>query len=180
VPPLLAIGGGAWWWLKRHQIVTVRSAKWMKLVPGLQRTVYQDYLANFAEMLAVQLEQGVSLEESLRVAACAGGDARLVEASRGLIVALRRGALPAVDDLVALRFPPFLRWAIWSEQQPNAQATALRLAANIYRDSACKRFEYLRWVAPVVLGALIGGGVTLLYALAFFKPVTDMLYELTK
>ena len=49
------------------------------------------------------------------------------------------------------------------------------MAANTYRDAAQRRIERLRVTAPIVTCVVIGGGVTLLYGLALFVPVAQML-----
>jgi hypothetical protein len=71
--------------------------------------------------------------------------------------------------------PPFMRWAICHADDTVGKSRALRMAAGAYRESAQRRVQRLRVVAPAVTCLVIGGGVALLYALALFVPVVQML-----
>ena len=49
----------------------------------------------------------------------------------------------------------------------------------MYRRRAVSRIEWFKFSFPLIAGALIGGGATLLYALSLFYPFVDLLKELS-
>jgi hypothetical protein len=75
-------------------------------------------------------------------------------------------------------FPPLLRWAIGHSDEPAARAHALEIAARIYRQTAERRTERLRTLAPMVALVTLGGTLTLLYGLALFVPLVELLLTL--
>ena len=155
--------------------VTIGDSTW---IPGMSQVLFQERCANFAETVAKLLEKETPLEEALRLAAGASGDARLTKGAQALAAGLVQGELPADDSPEARRFPPFLRWALWHSETTIGRDRALRMAAGIYRQSAQRRADRLRLFAPMIVGIVLGGGVTLLYGLALFVPVAQMLRAL--
>ena len=155
-----------------------RTGRGFRWLPGLSRSVTEARWASFAETLAALDKSGVPLAEALPLAACACGDSRLAEAGRALAASLKEGRLSGDDSLAARRFPPFLRWAMLRSESTIGRARALEMATLIYRESADRRAERSRIMAPMVVCVILGGGVTLLYALALFVPVVEMIRAL--
>jgi hypothetical protein len=116
----------------------------------------------------------VSPEESVRLAADAAGDSRLREGAAHF----QETSAVAVGDSEgrpAMRwFPPFLRWALWQSDAVGRTA-ALHMAANVYRSAAKRRLLRNRALVPIVASVVIGGSAVLLYGLALFAPVAEML-----
>jgi type II secretory pathway component PulF len=135
-------------------------------------------LTRFAETLAGHLEAGVPLPEGLRMAAAAWENNALEQAALAHAAALASGQTPNEHSPFAAALPPLLRWAIWHADEHVDKAWALRMAAGAYRESAERRVGRLQILAPIVACVLIGGGVVLLYALALFVPVVQMLHGL--
>jgi type II secretory pathway component PulF len=146
---------------------------WARLT-GRASADFDERTAAFADWLALLLSAGASEEDSLRLASEASGDQRL-----------RRGVASISDaDLKELAstqggrrlwpFPPFLRWAL-GRSEPSQRAEALRIAADVYRNSARRSSDRARVVAPIVASVLIGGGAVLIYGLSLFVPMTEML-----
>jgi hypothetical protein len=75
----------------------------------------------------------------------------------------------------ASRFPPFMRWALFHSEPAVARKRALHMAAALYRDASDHSMRRARIVAPIIGLVLLGGSVTLLYGLALFVPVVQML-----
>jgi general secretion pathway protein F len=147
-------------------------------LPTVARTLFYERCANFAESLATLLERGTSFEESLPVVAEVCGDRRLAEGARSLAAAYREGQNLSDQSSAALKFPPFMRWALLHSEATTGRPRALRMAADIYRLSAQRRQERLRIVAPIVVCVVLGGGVTLLYGLSLFVPIVELLRAL--
>jgi type II secretory pathway component PulF len=152
-----------------------RSAGLVGWLPGMSQAASEHRLTSFAETLASLLDAGLPLPEGLRLAAANWEDTGLERETLSLAQSLERDAALADDSRIASEFPPFLRWAIWHGDGPVGRARALRMAANVYRQSAQRRIGRLRVAVPIVACIVLGGGVTLLYALTLFVPVAQML-----
>jgi hypothetical protein len=61
-----------------------------------------------------------------------------------------------------------------------APQAALRLVADTYRASAQRRLDRWALAAPLLLCVVVGGGATLLYGLALFVPIVDLLNGLAR
>jgi type II secretory pathway component PulF len=147
----------------------------MRWLPGMRKALFLDACAIFADSLAALVESGVPLPDSLVVAAEASRNPVLVARAADLALEMRQGTANSESNAVARQFPPFLRWALLHGGERTNQARALRAAARIYRESAQRRVERLRVIAPLLACVLIGGGVTLLYGLALFLPLVELL-----
>jgi type II secretory pathway component PulF len=152
-----------------------RGAALLAWIPGMSRALFQQRCANFSETLAALLEAGTPLDEALRLAAGAWGDKQLIAGAQALAASLRSGPMLSAESHVAQRFPPFLRFALWHAEATVGRARTLRMAADLYRRAARRGVARTGLVAPLVLCVGVGGGVTLLYGLALFVPVIEML-----
>jgi type II secretory pathway component PulF len=166
---------GARWRRKAHG---VEPAGLMSHLPGVSQTIFQQRCARFADSLEDMLRRGTPLDAALEIAADGSGDDNLRDGGRSLAEAVRHGKLPADDSPTARLFPPFLRWALLHSEATTGRERALEIATTIYRDSAARRSERLRTLAPIVILVLVGGTVTLLYGMALFVPFVEMLHTI--
>jgi type II secretory pathway component PulF len=155
-----------------------RTAQALAWLPGMSRVIDQQRYASFAETLAALLEAGTPLPKALGLAVGTCGQGAMAESVRALAASLNQGAMLSDESRLALRIPPFLRYALWHSEETIGRGRALHMAASFYRESARRYVERMRLVAPLVACVLLGGGVTLLYALALFVPVVEMLGSL--
>src|SRR5262249_25568303 len=95
-----------------------------------------------------------------------------------LAASLSNGQTPGDTNPAVRQFPPYLRWALLHSVETIGLGRALTSAAEIYRQSAQRRQERLRIVAPIAVCAVLGGGATLLYGLSLFVPVVQLLRTL--
>jgi type II secretory pathway component PulF len=130
-------------------------------------------------MLADLLRDGVALPAALRIAGDGCGDASL-RASAAQMASAGVGEQSPDSSTVATAFPPFLRWALGHANQTNDRVQALEIATRLYRETAERRAARFRAVAPVMLLVFVGGTVTLLYGLALFVPMVQLLYGLSR
>jgi type II secretory pathway component PulF len=180
LPPLALVLYLGWRsFAKRRGTGWKNGAGWLH-VPGLSRSVSKARWASFAEMLATLDKGGVPLEEGLPLAACASGDPAITESGSALAAELQHNEPVKSNRSAARRMPPFLRWAILNAQSTIGRARAIEMAALVYRDSADRSAERAQILAPMIVTALLGGGITLLYALALFMPVVEMLKALAR
>jgi type II secretory pathway component PulF len=177
IPPVALLALAAWRYYaqSRRDLSGGRAGRWLAWLPGMSRAMFQQRCANFAAGLASLVAAEVPLEDGLRLAAGTCGDATLSEGARALAAAFQQGQVPGDDSPAARAFPPFLRWALLDSDAAVGRGPALQMAANLYRESAERRAERLRVVAPILVCVILGGGVTLLYGLALFVPVVEML-----
>jgi type II secretory pathway component PulF len=173
IPPLLLV---LWWanrwWRARQQHA---PASWLA---DAMRVSQQQQMANFAEICATLLDQGVAPSEAVHVAAGACGDAGLADAARGLETVWRAGAKVEPGDPLGNGFPPLVRWALLQGDSEPERANALRAAASTYRRMAVARTDRAQRWLPVLLVVLVGGGVVLLYGVMLLLPVREMLEAL--
>ena len=179
LPCLLIVG--LVWWLRSNRrassrYATIGALRWL---PGTSRIVFQERCSRFAESLADLLEKNVPLNEALPIAGELSGDVNLLA---GAISAagMETDSQPADDHTEAQRFPPFLRWAIWQAEPSSGREQALRIAARFYNTSAQQRAQRQRTLLPIGTIVFIGGTVTLLYGLALFIPVVELLHTLAQ
>jgi general secretion pathway protein F len=134
--------------------------------------------ANFADMLALLLEQHVPYPEAITLASGATGDRRLIRSCRALVESIERGEPPAAGLANARAFPPLLRWLLATGPQQTMLVSALRDVGAMYRKRALYRAEKLRVYLPILLLLGIGGMATLFFGLTLFVPFTTMLRSL--
>lgn len=170
VPPLLL--GLIYWWLQRQRKSPGRqSGTWL---PGMHRVNQDQQCSAFADTLANLLATGMPLESALRLSMEASHDPIFSRGHSASAAAMTRSAHSAEENSFA-HWPPFLRWALFRSEPLMDRAAALRLAADLYYESAQRRIARLRIGMPILLSVLIGGSVTFLYALALFVPLAHLL-----
>ena len=181
VPPAALVLFAAWQWQARRGRTNSdsRSVNALGSLPGVSQTIHLERSAIFADTLAALLAGGAPLAESLLLAGTAAEDVELHAGSKELAVLLAHGQMPPDDSSAARRFPPFLRWAVWHSEATTGRVRALEMAAGLYRAAAARRAAQLRTTAPLVASIVIGGSVTMLYALALFLPIVQMLTQLS-
>jgi hypothetical protein len=67
-----------------------------------------------------------------------------------------------------------LRWLMIRGERESMLAPALREAAAQYAQRAAIRAELVQKLVPMALVGLVGGGITLVYALTVFVPLTSI------
>jgi general secretion pathway protein F len=148
---------------------------WIPFVDAISRHYRR---ANFAELLAMMIEQQVPLNEALRLAAEATGDARLNWSGRQLAEAIERGDAALGGQKHRFGLPPFLYWVLSCGQTGPELVRLLRHAASISRRKALDLSRWFRTLFPIVTAIVIGGGVTALYALSLFGPLVQFWTDL--
>jgi type II secretory pathway component PulF len=155
--------------------VSLGAWRW---IPGLGGALRAAHWSRFAHLLAVLVEAGVPFIEATRLSAGAVGDARIVDAIErtGRRVSGGQALAEALDRRSGV--PPVLRWLmLWGERE-STLAPALREAAAQYEQRALLRAELVQRIVPFVVVVLIGGGLTAIYALTIFVPLTSIWSDL--
>jgi general secretion pathway protein F len=179
LPAALALFIG-WWLISRQATVPFgdRPQGPLYWIPFVRGILAQIRMATFAEVLALSIEHRLPLPEGLELAASATGDRKILGGAKQLAAA-QSGGETLANGARALRvFPPFLRWILSSAQRPETLVPALQQAAQHYRRLAQTRADWLKLAMPLVLILVVGGGATLLYGVALFLPLSQLLTDL--
>jgi general secretion pathway protein F len=176
VPPVLLLIFIVWRRRKRSSRTSadVSDGGLLGGVAGTLAAMFDQRAAYFAESLASLDEHDVPFDQALSLAAGLCGEPALADAARATSANIAAGK-PVSQSASALRFPPFLRWAIFESEPAVDRARALRMAAAIYREASTQGIKRAKIVAPIIWLVLLGGSATLLYGLALFVPVVQML-----
>ncbi len=178
IPPLaMALFAALQRWYSARSTAT-GGMRVLELLPGMSKVVTELKSMRFAETLASYLDAGASFPQALRTAADIWESDWRQRQTVELAATLEQGQAARDDGPFAAQLPPLLRWAIWHADDRVGRSRSLRIAAGIYRDSAQRRARRLRALAPIFTCVVLGGGVVLLYALALFVPVAQMLHGL--
>jgi general secretion pathway protein F len=180
-PPLLA-GALVVWWVAGGGVRTLNvgaAIRPLHLIPGTRRISRYFQCANFSDLLALLMEQQVPLSEGLRLAAAATGDPRLQASSSYLAEGIERGQPAEELKTGASDFPPFLFWVLCQASRGPTPVRMLRHAAEFYRRRAISLTNWFKLVFPMLAALIVGGGITIVYALTVFGPLAELWSGLT-
>jgi general secretion pathway protein F len=158
-----------------------RSWSWLKLFPWMRSILANYETANFSELLGLLLEHRVPYPSAIVLAAESTGNAQMIRGARELAEAFERGesADTALGKIDRRTFLPMLRWALAAGQQQGSLVSALQNLADVYRKRAQYQADKLGVFLPTILMVGIGASAALLYGLALFVPLANLLRELT-
>jgi len=177
IPPLIGLILVVWWFRSSDQrlLSGVGRGSLIGWIPGIRRIGENFRTANFAHLMSVLVEQGVPFSEGALLAAEATGDPKLQSAVTSLAEAVARGESLSQPIAGIKSLPPFLGWVLQQGDRQQSLDKSLRIAADVYRRRAKQQTDWLKITFPILAGAGIGGGATLLYALVLFYPVIEMM-----
>lgn len=180
-PILLALVAIGWIHSGMATQFQARSWTWLTLFPWMRSLLKQYEAANFAELLALLLEYNVAYPKALVLAAEATGNRQMARAAAGLSQSLAGGDTPAkaFTTVNQQAFLPMLRWVLTSGQEQGSLVSALRNLGELYRQRARFQAQKVAVFLPMILMIVVGASATLLYALALFVPLVNLLRGLT-
>lgn len=143
-------------------------------LPGLSGMLRDLHRALFCEMLSLLTEHGVPLHESFRLAGESTSDRDLSRVARHVAEQVETGQSleQAVSNDPAA--PPYMKWIICTAARQGRLAESMRELGEHYRRRALHGADWCRVVLPIVAIVAVGGGATLIYALALFGPITEL------
>lgn len=150
------------------------------LCPGVRKITKFYRYSQFADLLALLIEQDVPLQEAIVLAAESTNDVTMVYAARSIADVSSRGLIVPMKMPGDNGFPPFLQWLITRREEQAGMVSALRAAADMYRRRAVLITEWIKVSFPVAAAVFIGGGATLIYTLTVFWPLTELLKTLAQ
>lgn len=178
-PAALMLGTIAWMRSGRASSFGLRRTSvviWC--LPGMNRIVRCYRHSLFARLAALLIEHGVPFHHAVRLAATGCG--RSVErAALAFAAADERGDRSQVVAQDARGMRPLLRWML-KRQQPGGQlVSGLRMAAQNYYEKGQATVRWMRFALPVLFTLVVAGGLTALYAVSLFLPVTELMQQLS-
>ena len=196
---LVKIGQEAWWWGWIVPAVVVALILWWRrsgvegflsddgrpaglarLCPGIRKAVKYYHYSQFADLLALLIEQDVPLPEAIQLAAESTGDLPIIYAAGMIADVNSRGLRFSIKSSHSRGFPPFLEWLITRQEEQEGLVSALRAAADMYRRKSVLITEWIKVFFPVAAAVIIGGGATLIYTASIFWPLAELLKTLAK
>jgi general secretion pathway protein F len=180
-PILLAILAVAW--VRSGTTAGLRGGGWggLRRLPWMGSLVADYESANFAELLALLLENRVPYPSALVLAGEATGAPRLAAGARRAAEAMTRGE-PAAAGVAAAdprAFPAMLRWTLATGQVHGSLGASLEHLADLYRKRARHRADQVAVFLPMILTMGIGAGAASFYGLCLFMPLVEMLNGLS-
>ncbi|WP_406701012.1 type II secretion system F family protein [Singulisphaera sp. Ch08] len=176
VLPTLLVLLAVWWaWTGRASgFPSSGSRSPLRWFPWMRSMLANAEAANFAQLLSILIAHGVPYHEAVGLASEASGDPELLVAGREVAAAVERGDVRGVAG-GSPGIPPILRWILISGQGQGRLADSLGQVATIYRKRALYQAEKLKTFLPTLMLLGIGVTATLLYALTFFVPMSELL-----
>ena len=180
LPPLVVII--VWFWCRasaKRNNTLAGFAHLFRVFPRGRRTSKLSQDASLAELIAALLEQGVSVDESVILAANAIGDAQMRCSAQHLAAAMRDedGDIDPSENPDGI--PPLIRWILLTPSNPFSAAAALRLVASNYRCQADELIDKAGLLYPIMASVAIAGTVTLAYALLTMVPLIQLITQLS-
>jgi general secretion pathway protein F len=172
----------AFLWNRSGRAAQFQSGAWtgLRIFPWMRSTLADYETSNFAGLLGLLLEHKVPYPSALVLAAEATGEKKLIRGAAQMAAAIELGAPPtgALEGVDPESFQPMLRWTLATGQDQGSLAGSLQSLSEMYKKRATYRAEKMYVFLPLILMIGIGGAATLLYGLALFIPLVNLLYEL--
>ncbi len=177
---------GGWWWFstrgRRGIRGTTETTPWsaFQILPGVSSIVSNFRRANFCDLLAMLLDHQLPLPDAALLAADAAGDSPLKRVARRIADGIRSGNSFADCLAVGRELPPFVSWMLIVGERQGTLIKTLRQVADVCRQRAAAQSDWLRIMLPTVLVVVVGGTAVLVYALAVFGPLSELLRSLAR
>lgn len=175
--PLLLISAAAIWWYRSRRALLLHwpaANRYFGWFPTLRSVFANSRLAAFSEVLAMLIEHDVPLTRGLPLAGQSSGDPRLQRWADELARSIEQGqhSSRATADQ---QFAPLFAWSISQGRSRDELRRTAQLAARNYHARAQRQIDWLTLYFPLIVTAVIGGGVTFLYASSLFIPWSMMM-----
>ena len=155
-------------------------ASCMMRLPWTHKLLRLGRLAIFTDVLSLLLEQEIPLPESLRLAGEASGDEPLHREAVLIAESLERGEEGnSIDESQAV-IPTLLRWQLMAQKPTPQLVKSLRTTSYSQQRRANQLADLLAQQLPVILTIGVGGGATLLYAMAVMGPWYSLLTSIAE
>lgn len=179
-PAIFLLAAMAWLSSGRANAFSMSGpSRLMMLVPGVGRAVRCFRHSMFTRLAAVLLENSVPLHDALPLAA-GGCGVGLKKAAFAFAKADEAGDRSAVVDKDTVGMQPLLRWILRRQQAGPQLIKNLQTVSKSYYEKGQVTLRWIRLAAPLFFMFFVGGGLTAIYALSLFLPITDMMQQLSE
>lgn len=152
---------------------------WCGHLPGVARIVRYSRWSTFTHFASQLMQYEVPETRALTLAAQASGDTELMNDVNRWADAAEQGKLPA-DALSAGRsLPPFLVGMMRIGARQNSLPSTLTHLSDMYHRKAILSSDRFQTIFPIVIVVGIAGTAVLLYALALFYPIIELMTNLS-
>ena len=150
------------------------STRWLAVVPGMRRIVQNFRHSLFARLTSILLKHDVPLPDALTLASggCGSG---LQQAALAFAEADARGNRDGVTPAETKHMRPLLRWILRRQQPGDRLISSLETSGRSYFEKGKVGLRWLQFSTPLLFTFVVGGGLTALYAIGLFLPLTQML-----
>lgn len=155
------------------------SGGWLLRLPGFSGIRTDLLRGQFCQTLSVLLENRTPLPEALRLASESLGDARIEREAGRLAERLERGEAVTEGWRTSPVFSRLLQWMMSSGAAAGELSDAMRRAGEMSLKRAWWRLEWLKRAFPALVLVVIGGSVAMVYGLAVFLPLSELIERLT-
>jgi len=125
----------------------------------------------FAELLLLQVEQGLPLPESFQRAARSTSDRGLRKMADQVAEDMRKGVSFPNAIRQSEGFTPVIRWILSAADATHGLIPALKLMRDSCRAQAERQLRFLRLWLPVFLTLVVSGPIVLAYGVIVFQSV---------
>ncbi len=179
-PALLLVFAGLWFVAGKANALSLSgSTRWVAFVPGLGRIVQNFRHSFFSRLASLLLRHDIPLPDALVLAS--GGCGRgLQAAAMAFAEADAAGNRNTVTAAQVKKIRPLLRWILRRQQSGDRLISSLETAGRSYFEKGKAGMRWMQFTTPLLFTFLIGGGLTALYALGLFLPLSDMLERMAE
>jgi general secretion pathway protein F len=162
------------WWRRTGRAATLQPGRMsgiLRCVPGLGQILQQAQAADFAQMLALLIDNQVPLPEGVMLSAGVTGSPKLQRFARDLSEGVSRGESLATVTKGNTALPAMLTWVLATAESIGSLSPALKHAAITYRARAARQAEMLQSVLPAVILLCVGALAAVLYTTSVLEPL---------
>jgi type II secretory pathway component PulF len=134
-------------------------------------------LATLSDLLALLISNSVPLPEAVQTASSAVGSPSLAHGGQEFAAQLASGKV--ISEAPA-DFPATLAWTITGATSSEQLIRSLRRAAEVYRDEASRRSQWLMLYVPLFATIGICGGLVALYAAFTLGPWIALMFRISQ
>lgn len=179
--PLILLFGFLVWIQIPHRFssrIAVLNFRGLQLLPGIRQARRFWILSDFSEFAARLMQYDVPAPRALQLAAETTGNQQLIADAGRISADLNTGESLGTSIDSAKSIPSLMKWMLKVADRQSAMICTFRQLADHYRRKAIVRTERIQLIFPIAATIFIGGGITLLYSLAIFAPIAELLHQL--
>jgi general secretion pathway protein F len=183
IGPLLPLAFAAWLFWAWHRAGRIAHGGELHpllafgAVGTLARLQRASRLATLSDLLALLLGNSVPLPEAIEIASSAIGSSDLARGGKEFAEKLASGQ--TLHEAPS-GFPPMIAWTIAGAKSQPQLLRSLRRAAEVYRDEASRRSQWLVLYVPLVATIVICGGLVFGYAALTLGPWLALMWRISQ